>query len=193
MLAAVKAWAGKYLLALKVAAVVAAVVAAWFLGSAHTQKAFDAYRTGIEVQVQRQKDRIAELDARPPEIVREVVTQYVDRVKVVEKRAEVIREQVPVYLPVGTPALPAGLGLLHDAAAGGRALPDAALGADVAAATPEAAAPADPREFAETLTDNYAACLKNAEQLLALQRWVRKQYLLNPPPGDPPAWAANAE
>lgn len=84
------------------------------------------------------------------------------RIQTVTK--EVIRE-VPSRVPVGTPDLPGGWRVLHDAAATG-AIPPAPGGAD---ASPVPAATA-----AETVVENYGVCRDTADRLDKLQQWIRE-------------------
>ena len=63
---------------------------------------------------------------------------------------------------------------LHDAAALG-AIPQPATPADGASGAPEAAT------ALQTVTENYARCLRTATRLDALQEWVEAQKSLNPP------------
>ncbi|MDB5431096.1 MAG: phage head-tail adapter protein [Caulobacter sp.] len=65
--------------------------------------------------------------------------------------------------------VPVGFVRLHDAAAGGAALPDAAGVADDAASAVTLAA------VAGTVIDNYGSCNATREQLIGLQGWVRAQ------------------
>lgn len=96
-----------------------------------------------------------------------VVTKYVDRrIAVRERGAEIVKE-VPVYVPYSTACqLPGGWRLLHNAAASG-ALPNPASRAD--------APPVTAADAATTVAANYASCHETAEQLTALQAWVRAQ------------------
>lgn len=102
---------------------------------------------------------------------REVVTQTVERevVKVVEQIAvvtETITKEVPVYVPLDSPALPAGFRVLHDAAARGQ-VPDPS-------AIPDAAAVAA-QDAAATVAANYGACIDSAARLKAWQTWATEQ------------------
>lgn len=100
----------------------------------------------------------------------EVVTKYVDRVKVVRERGVTITKEVPVYVTKEADAhctVPAGFVSLHDAAARG-GVPDPPGGAD--AATSGIALSA----VAGTVAGNYERCHENAEQLTALQSWIRE-------------------
>ena len=98
-----------------------------------------------------------------------VVTKYVDRVQVVQGRTRTIIKEVPVYVPTGTADLPAGYRVLHDAAAQG-VIPDPARIAD--------AAPVPAQDAAETVVANYGTCAETAEQVIALQDWIRAQQAL---------------
>ena len=95
-----------------------------------------------------------------------VVTQYVDRVQVVAGRTKTIIKEVPIYVPADSPSLPPGFRVLHDAAATGE-LPDPARIAD--------AAPVPAQDAAETIVSNYGTCAETAEQVIALQDWIRAQ------------------
>ena len=109
--------------------------------------------------------------AQEADAKREVITQYVDRevVKVVHQIAvvtETITKEVPLYVPLDTPALPGGFRVLHDAAARGQ-VPDPA-------AIPDAA-PAAAQDVATTVAENYGTCRLYAERLNAWQAWARAQ------------------
>lgn len=84
------------------------------------------------------------------------------RIQTVTK--EVIRE-VPVRVPAGTPDLPGGWRVLHDAAVSGE-VPAAPGGADEAP-VPAAAA-------AETVVENYGSCRDTADRLDKLQQWIKE-------------------
>ena len=97
-----------------------------------------------------------------------VVTQYVDRVRVVREKGDTIIKEVPVYVPVQADAactINRGFVRLHDAAAAGE-LPEPARDADAAAAGIALSA------VAGTVATNYQTCHENAEQLRVLQAWI---------------------
>jgi hypothetical protein len=121
----------------------------------------------------KEADRLSGILGQKRVVVTEkIVTKYIDRIKVIEREgAEVIR-YVDRLIPVGTPDLPGGFRVLHDAAASGR-FPDSPGGVDAARAPPVPASIA-----AETVAGNYQACRLNAEQLTALQDWVHAQFTL---------------
>lgn len=151
---------------LALAALAAALIGfGWTKGVAHVQAKWDAATL-------RQTLTVAKVRQRQAEATVQVVTEYVDRVRIVrEKGAEIIKE-VPVYVTVEADAacvLPRGFVRLHDAAAAGR-LPGPAGSAD---ASPSGVALST---ATETVADNYQRCNENAEQLKALQTWVAAMH-----------------
>lgn len=117
-----------------------------------------AQGTSPAQQKQRGKQQIKEAKSFGEFTVRWLRTVHV--------AGETIIKEVPVYVPSDTPDLPGGFRVHHDAAAIGE-LPDPARVAD---------APAVPaQDVAATLAENYLVCRATAEQLTALQEWVRRQ------------------
>lgn len=101
-------------------------------------------------------------------------TVYVDRVRTIREKGNAIIRNVPVYVPTGSPDLPAGFRLLHDAAAASSPLPASPGVTD--------AAPVSAQAAAATVASNYAIAAENAARLTSLQDWVRQQCRANPPP-----------
>ena len=135
----------------------------WVKGAGHVQSQWDA-------AVHQQTLQIAAVRQRQAEATVKVVTQYVDRVRVVREKGDTIIKEVPVYVPVQADAactINRGFVRLHDAAAAGE-LPEPARDADAAAAGIALSA------VARTVAANYQSCHENAEQLRALQAWVRE-------------------
>jgi hypothetical protein len=98
------------------------------------------------------------------EATQEVLSARADsKARIVTITKEIVRE-VPVLVPAGTPALPGGWRVLHDAAAAGEPA-DPASGADAASVGAD--------EAAETVVENYGLCRDTRDQLLKLQQWVR--------------------
>ena len=140
---------------------VALVGFGWIKGASHVQVQWDA-------AIQQQTLRVAAVRERQAEATVKVVTQYVDRVRVVREKGETIIKEVPVYVPVQADAacsINRGFVRLHDAAAAGE-LPEPARDADAASAGIALSA------VAGTVAANYQTCHENAEQLRALQAWV---------------------
>lgn len=100
-----------------------------------------------------------------------IVTEYVDRVQVIEKRGETIIKEVPVYVSEAADracAVPVGFVRLHDAVAAGLPAPGAAGAADDAPSGIALSA------VTGTVAGNYTACHANAEQLSQLQALLRQ-------------------
>ena len=133
----------------------------WIKGASHVQVQWDA-------AIQEQALQAAAIRERQAQATVKVVTQYVDRIRVVREKGETIIKEVPVYVPVQSDAactINRGFVRLHDAAAAGE-LPEPARDADAAAAGIALSA------VAGTVADNYQTCHENAEQLRALQAWI---------------------
>ena len=144
------------------AAVLALVAGIWLHGN-------QSGRETIQAQWDQEKLEAAALQAanrvQKQENTIKVITEYVDRVKVVREKGETIIKEIPVYVPDNACVLPAGFRVLHDAAARG-AEPDPASLAD--------AAPVSAQDATRTIAGNYGICAETAEQLIALQAWVRQ-------------------
>lgn len=93
----------------------------------------------------------------------------VERVRVVTRT---IVEKVAVYVPSDTPPLPAGWGVLHDAAARGDPAPE-----DSAAAIRAYGAGPSAQDAAETVVENYGTYHEIAARLTGLQRYVNEVCL----------------
>ena len=130
----------------------------WVKGAAHVQAQWDA-------AIQQQSLQVAARRQKQAEATVKVVTQYVDRVRVVREKGDTLIKEVPVYVPVEADTactIHRGFVRLHDAAAAGE-LPESAGSADAAPAGLALSA------VAATVSDNYQRCHENAEQLRALQ------------------------
>ena len=133
----------------------------WIKGAEHVQAKWDA-------DVQQETLHAATVRQKQAETTVKVVTEYVDRVRVVREKGDTIIKEVPVYVPVQADAactINRGFVRLHDAAAAGE-LPEPARDADAAAAGIALSA------VAGTVAANYQTCHENAEQLRALQVWI---------------------
>jgi hypothetical protein len=135
----------------------------WLTGASHVQAQWDA-ATAAQQQAQ------ARTQIRQAEATVQVVTQYVDRIQVVREKGDTLIQEVPVYVPIHADAactVHRGFVSLHDAAAAGE--PPSAPG--------DANAPAEGLALsavAATVVSNYQTCHENAEQLKALQDWIRQ-------------------
>ena len=147
---------------LAVAALAVALIGfGWVKGAGHVQAQWDAAAQQQTLQTAAARQRQAEATVK-------VVTQYVDRVRVVREKGDTIIKEVLVYVPVQADAactINRGFVRLHDAAAAGE-LPEPARDSDAAAAGLALST------VAGTVAANYQTCHATAEQLKALQSWV---------------------
>ena len=135
----------------------------WVKGAGHVQAQWDA-------AVQQQTLQAAAVRERQAQATVKVVNEYVDRVRIVREKGDTIIKEVPIYVPVQADAactINRGFVRLHDAAAAGE-LPKPARDADAAATGLALSA------VAGTFSATYQTCHDNAEQLRALQAWVRE-------------------
>jgi hypothetical protein len=135
----------------------------WVKGAAHVQSEWDAAIANQTLQVAVVKRRQAEATVQ-------VITKYVDRVRIVRETGATIIKEVPVYVSKEADAacvLPRGFVRLHDAAAAG-IVPDPAGSADASTAGIALST------VSGTVADNYQRCHETAEQLIGLQDWIRE-------------------
>lgn len=105
------------------------------------------------------------LDAAVAKVEVKVVTKYVDRVKTVKEKEYVYRDKI-ITVPSKC-ELSSGWVYLHDASATGS-------DADPTRVADEAASGIRDTEALDTIVGNYSIAQQNAEQLKALQEWIRE-------------------
>lgn len=131
-------------------------------------------RAEWDASIERGRKEVERLRAEAGKVTVRTEVQYIDRVRVVKEKGDAIVREVPVFVPAGTADIGGGFRLLHDAAAQGGPVPDAA-GIAHAAAVPA-------QDLAATVIVNYTTAHEVAERLTSLQDWVFAQCKLNPPP-----------
>ncbi|RMX18080.1 hypothetical protein EBQ34_03190 [Vandammella animalimorsus] len=134
----------------------------WIKGAGHVQAQWDTAVHQQTLQAATARERQAQATVK-------VVTQYVDRVRVVREKGDTIIKEVPVYVPAQADAactVNRGFVRLHDAAAAGE-LPTSTGDSDAAASGLALST------VAGTVTANYQTCHETAERLKALQEWIR--------------------
>lgn len=149
-----------------VALAVALFALGWIKGAGRVQARWDAATAQQNLQS-------AIIQKQQAQATVKVITEYVDRIRIVREKGNTIIKEVPVHVPVQANAactINRGFVRLHDAAAEGR-MPEPAGDADAPAAGIALSA------VAGTLAANYQTCFENAEQLKALQAWVRQMGL----------------
>ena len=136
-------------------------------GQADVQAKWDKANAKAQAEIARLREAAGKVTVRTE-------TVYVDRVRTIREKGNDIIRNVPVYVPAGSPDLPAGFRVLHDAAAANSPIPASPGITD--------AAPVSAQAAAATVAANYAIAAENAARLTGLQDWVRQQCQSNPPP-----------
>ena len=119
----------------------------------------------MEVKVAKQ-----EVDAS--ELTTEVITKYVDRVKIVEGKTREIIKKVPVYITKESDdkcAINNGFVSLHNSSASQTKIPDTTRDVN------ETSSDVKLSTVATTITENYGTYYQVAEQLKSLQDWIKQQ------------------
>lgn len=129
-------------------------------------KGADQVRAEWDAAVIKQSLITARVQKKQSEATVQVVTHFVDRIKVVHDTGDTIIKEVPQYVPSDSCLLPAGFRVLHDAAAS-NAVPDPTRVADAQAVAAQ--------DVATTIATNYRQYFELVTQLEALQEWVRAQ------------------
>ncbi|ERO61987.1 hypothetical protein [Pseudomonas piscis] len=104
-----------------------------------------------------------------------VVVEYVDRIVKVYQAGATITKEVPIYVSQAADSacvVPAGFVRVHDAGAHNLPVAGGPRGTDGAASGLALST------VAASVVDNYNQCHANAEQLKALQQWVRESQAL---------------
>lgn len=113
-----------------------------------------------------------EIQIKSSEKTVEVVTKYVDRVKVIHEKGETIIKEVPIYVSQKSDSscvVPVGFGLLWDGSNRGE-IPETAGDSN------EVASSIVLSDVAAQHTRESTICRATEEQLIELQEWVRLVY-----------------
>jgi hypothetical protein len=130
------------------------------IGMDEVRRECERVNAAIETVVHKQAEE-------QQKVVTRYLTQYVERAAEERVVYRDIVKEVPVYVPSDLPVLPAGVRVLHDAAATGRALPETG---DSSRAD---ATPVTPQDLTRTVAENYASCREDQGRLEALQGIIK--------------------
>lgn len=115
--------------------------------------------------------KAAQTETKSAEATVQVVTKYVERLKVVKEKGDVIIKEVPKYITEKSDAecvIPKSFVMLHDLASKNE-VPNSTGVIDESASTTKLST------VAETVVINYKTYHELAEQLIALQDWIKLQ------------------
>lgn len=130
---------------------------------------------GVEMEWRKKAAELqAEIDRKnavSEQVTEKIVTQYVEKVKVVKEKGDVIVKKVPEFITVKSDAecvIPKSFVLLHDSASKNE-VPNTSGPVDDSASTVKLS------DVGRTVTINYNNYHQLSEQLKALQDWIRQQ------------------
>jgi hypothetical protein len=153
-----------YVNPIKIASAIVLLIGVYFMGAVKNEAHWLA-------KVEEMKQEIAKKEEQSKEVTTQVVTKYVDRVKIVKEISDVQIQTIPTLISKDSDdkcVVPVGFGVLHDAAAKNEV-------PDTSGTTNDTASGIKLSEVAETVVENYGICTQNSEQLKSLQEWIRAQ------------------
>lgn len=145
----------------------------WVYDSGHDAGVAKVRAEWAAERAQLEEQHDAEV-ARLSAAARYMDVRFIEGDRQIEERTRTIVKEVPRYVTVEADRacpIPAGFVRLHDAAAAG----EDGVPADPPAGSSDAAASGVALStVAATVVDNYGTCQRNAEQLIALQQYLRE-------------------
>jgi hypothetical protein len=131
----------------------------WYQGSSHVQKRWDS-------QKQSDASHLLSTQQKQAEATVQVVTDYTVKQNEIKEKSDAVAKQVPSYMS-GVDCHAAGrIGLLINSATSGVQLPQTPADSDVPAETAT--------DIAGWSVETIEAFKQNAEQLSALQAWIKQ-------------------
>lgn len=120
----------------------------------------------MELEAAALQEIVNELQTKQAVVTTKIEYRTVEKVREVKVKGEEREKIVYRYIPAGTPELPAGFRVYHDAAATST-VPDSASIAD--------AAPVPVEDAASTINYNYTQCHAAMIQVKGWQDWYKEQ------------------
>lgn len=155
----------KYQIALKILSAGAFVIGLYMMGSIGNEKKW-------QLKVKEMEAKVAKQEVAAAEVTTEIITKYVDRIKIVEGKTHEIIKKVPVYITKESDdkcTINNGFVSLHDSSANKTEVPNTTRDIN------EGASNVKLSDIATTVSQNYGTYYQIAEQLKSLQEWVVKQ------------------
>ena len=154
----------QYKLGLQIISVFLLSIGLFFIGAISNEESW-------QLKVKEMESKVAKQEVAASEITTEVITKYVDRVKIVEGKTHEIIKKVPVYITKESDdkcTINNGFVSLHDHASKNEV-------PEPSGSVNEDSSDVKLSTVAETVSQNYGTYYQIVEQLKALQLWIRKQ------------------
>jgi hypothetical protein len=167
-----------YTLYIQIALVIALFTSVFGLGYKYSWSTWQTEKNLIVQANQALKLRNSQLETRSAEVTTKVVTEYIDRVKIIEKRGQEIVKLIPEYITVKDDSecvVPNSFVRLHNLAAtnsGETKVSETSTSTDGTSPTVKIS------KVAEVVINNYEDYYVVAERLHKLQSWVLEQETL---------------
>ena len=110
---------------------------------------------------------VRDIEAKANARIASAATVYVEKIKTVYVKQAAITKEIPKYVPIDSPLLPAGWVLVHDAAAQQTDI------APLERASGVTSAERNPQAALQAVADNYAVCHREIARVAALQTIVK--------------------
>ena len=127
-----------------------------------------------EAKVAQVKLDMAVKEVKSVEVTTKIVTKYIKQIQIVKETGDVIIKEIPTYITKVDDAkctVPNGFVLLHDSASRNE-VPDSTRVPNAGASDVKIS------EVAGTVIENYTTYYQLAEQLKALQDWIKQQQTI---------------
>lgn len=134
----------------------------WYVDHRGYQRCKDEWDASRE----RGREILSRLKERQITITKGVLVKREVEQKLIYVQGKTIIREIPKYIPIGTPDLPYGFRLLHDAAVAGT-LPESSEGVNGETVPVTTAT--------ETIAGNYTTCRAAIADLNLLRSWVQEQ------------------
>ena len=159
----------QYKLGLQITFVFLLAIGLFFIGAISNEESW-------QLKVKEMEVKVAQQELAASEITTEVITKYIDRVKIVEGKTHEIIKKVPVYITKESDdkcTINNGFVSLHNSSASQTKIPDTSRDFN------ETASNVKLSTVATTISENYGTYYQVTEQLKALQDWINKQKELS--------------
>ena len=127
-----------------------------------------------KLKVKEAEAKVAQKETQAVEATVKVVTKYVKTVETIKEKGDVIIKEIPMYITKvddSMCAVPNGFVLLHDSASRNEV-------SDSTGVPNASASDVKISEVAGTVIENYTTYYQLAEQLKALQDWIKQQQTI---------------
>ena len=155
----------QYKLAIQILSAFLLVVGVFFIGGITNEAEW-------QLKVKEMEAVVAKQELAAEKITTEVITKYVDRVKIVEGKTHEIIKKVPIYITKESDdkcTINNGFVSLHNSGASQTKVPNTTRDVN------EEASNVKLSEVAITVSQNYGKYYQISEQLKSLQEWIQKQ------------------